>query len=89
MHSNHNCKVDDFIMATYVAHGVDGEIVFPIEVIEAETDAEAIDKAHQSLYLKRRTCPLKLYQVPYYKTGMQAWREDDMRFVVDIDTLAL
>jgi len=76
-------------MATYQAHGVEGEYTFPIKVIEAESDAEAIEKVYESLYLKLRTCPIKLYQVPYYKSEMRAWREDEMRFVIDIDMLAL
>lgn len=76
-------------MATYQAHGVEGAHTFPIEVIEAESDAEAIEKVYESLYLKRRTCPIKLYHVPYYKTGMKAWSENEMRFVTDIDMFAL
>jgi hypothetical protein len=45
--------------------------VFLIDIIEAETDPEAIEKAHQSRDLKRRTCPIELYEIPYYKTGLR------------------
>ena len=71
-------------MSIYEAHGVQGDIVFPITIIEAASDSEAIDKALQDRHLQRHTCPIKLYEVPYFHTGLRAWNEDEMRFVADI-----
>ena len=67
------------------AHGVEREIVFPITIIEATSDGEAIRKALQDRHLQRRDCPIKLYQIPFYHTGLRAWRDDEMRFVADLE----
>jgi hypothetical protein len=69
----------------YEAHGVDDKFgVFPVTIIEAATEADAIRKAEQDEQLRGYWCPIKLFQVPFYHTGLRAWREDELRFVADV-----
>jgi hypothetical protein len=74
------------IERVYEAHGVDEEWgVFPITIIEAATDEEAIRKAQRDRDLPGWKCPIKLFEVPFYHTGSRPWRQDDLRFVADIE----
>jgi hypothetical protein len=70
----------------YEAHGVSETVgVFLITIIKAATDEEAIRKAQHDRDLPGWKCPIKLFEVPFFYTGLRAWEKDEMRFVADIE----
>jgi hypothetical protein len=63
-----------------------GPAIFPIDIIEAADAAEALDiVARRAPRLRPWNRILKLYRVPFHKTDLEPWRDDEIEFVCDID----
>jgi hypothetical protein len=84
---NRSWGYDRIAVPVYEAHGVSDIVgVFPITIIEAASDGETIRGAQCNRDLCGWNCPVKLYEVPFFHTGLRAWHEDEMRFVADIES---
>jgi len=79
-------------MPVYEIHGIGvfnkdrGPQIFPIDIVRARSDraASAIAKGKAAM-LRGWDRFFKLYRVPYYHTGLRAWRDDELTLVCDLD----
>ena len=72
------------VCGTYQAAA--GPAVFPIDIIEAADAVQALEiVARSAARLRPWNRVLKLYRVPFRKTDLAPWRDDEIEFVCDID----
>jgi hypothetical protein len=65
------------VCGTYEA--VTGPAIFPIDIIEADDPAQALEiVAQKSARLRPWNRLLKLYRVPFFKTDLKPWRDDEI-----------
>ena len=68
-----------------IYEAVNGPAIFPIDIVEAVDVEQALEAVARKIVQLRPWSPvLKLYRVPFFKTGTKPWRDDEIEFVCDI-----